>query len=244
MRRSRPGASHFISSGILLDRRSDARAPDLASGVVLGRRFLDAVLQRIENLEIQELIAEFPVERGLAKPLFHYLDTAVYNRDRFEIGLKRLGNHIGQTTRYAPSHAKRLLDPFLHQFVDIGFLHSYEFKPSRSKKDPVKLIIFPGERARRRGSMAVSVSDEGRVRSESGQRKVQPQAEVRAERQVGTQYHEIELGAVIQRFVLEGRLVARNEVGGIGDPFPRSQIGQQRGLIRSGVTAGRCVSTP
>lgn len=150
---------HILAEARLLPAYQDKAVGDglPPSYILLGEKFLN-ILRRDTRKKIP-LGMWHQLGGGLAKPLFHYLDTVVYNRDRFEIGLKRLGNHIGQTTRYAPSHAQRKIEPHLEQFVDLGFLHSFSFERSRSKTDPVKLIVFPGERARRSRGRAIPVPD-------------------------------------------------------------------------------------
>lgn len=140
------------------------------SYILLGEKFLS--LLKSDTRKPIPLGMWRKLSGGLAKPLFHYLDTAIYRRDRFEIGLKRLGNHIGQTTHYAPSHAQRNLKPYLQQFVDLGFLHSFDFQRSRSKTDPVKLIVFPGERARRKRGKAVRVPDVTEVPQDASEARI------------------------------------------------------------------------
>lgn len=86
---------------------------------------------------------------GLEKPIYHYLDKNLYGgKDRHEIGIKKFSERIGLTGKYDRSQLQRLYRKPLQNLVELGFLSEFKFERSKSSDDPVKVIVFPGPRAR------------------------------------------------------------------------------------------------
>lgn len=116
---------------------------------------------------------------GLEKPLYHVLDNRLWGKNEdFAIGLCKLARKVGITGKYYPSDLKRLFGKALTSLVDLNFLDHFTFEKTRSKDDPVKVIVFPGSRARTGARTARVAStpteapktpSEGRTASQKGQ---------------------------------------------------------------------------
>jgi hypothetical protein len=144
---------------IITESRFTENSAKLPSYFEAGKRFLSRLQQgQLKPVDLS-LWRELPL--GLEKPIYHYLDKNLYgNKDRHEIGLKKLSARIALTGKYKPYDLQRLLSKPLSTLVKLSFLDRFSFEPTKSRLDPVKLVVHPGPRARKQRSRTPQVPED------------------------------------------------------------------------------------
>jgi len=142
------GFSIIADHRLLPDHKKDEATDGLPpSYFAVSAAFLNRL--RTGKLKPIDLTLWRQLPLGLEKPLYHVLDKSLWGEtEAYEIGLCRLTRKLGVTGNYYPSQLQRLYRKPLSNLVQLGFLRDFRFEKTKLQDDRVKVIVFPGSRAR------------------------------------------------------------------------------------------------